>query len=157
VHIILLPQNLSIRICDLKSPGLLLLLWRYSPKWTLAASLICLHPFRFRAAILQFLHPSFLTSSLTPSSHLNLGRPHLLCLPGLPSRTFLGGSLSSIRATCPAHLSLVDFTIPIRDESPYKSYNSLLNCLRRSHKWDLGFCVGSSFQITPAAALPSSL
>jgi hypothetical protein len=72
-------------------------------------------------------HPPIPTSSSTPSSHLNLGRPHLLCPPGLPSRTFLGGSLSSIRATCPAHLSLADFTIPITDESPYKSYNSLLN------------------------------
>jgi hypothetical protein len=49
--------NILIEFGILRKILLLLLLWRYSPKWTLAASLIRLHPSRFRAAILQFLHP----------------------------------------------------------------------------------------------------
>ena len=81
--------------------------WRYSPGWASASFKNFLHPFRFRAATVQFLHPSFATSSFTPSSHRNLGLPLGRFLPGSLRRTLLAKSSSSWRMTCPAHLSLL--------------------------------------------------
>ena len=61
-------------------PLSLSLQWLYSPGWASASFKSFLHPSRFRATILQFLHPSLATSSSTPSSQRSLGLP-LGCFP----------------------------------------------------------------------------
>ena len=81
--------------------------WRYSPGWASASFKSFLHPFRFRAATVQFLRPSFATSSFTPSSQRNLGLPVARFPPDSLRRTLLAKPSSSWRMTCPAHLSLL--------------------------------------------------
>ena len=81
----------------------------YSPMWALASSRKCRQrPLSWTSAR-QFLQPSFLASSSTPSIHLEFGLPHPRWPPQFVYNIFLGNSLSSIRTTCSAHLSLLDF------------------------------------------------
>jgi len=68
-----------------------------------------LHPSRFRATTVQFLHPSFAASSFTPSFQRNLGLPLVRFPPGSMRRTLPDKSLSSWRMTCPAHLNLLRY------------------------------------------------
>jgi len=57
----------------------------------------------------QFLQPIFLASSSTPSIHLDFGRTRPRWPPGFV-HIFFGKSLSSMRTTCPVHLTLLNFT-----------------------------------------------
>ena len=54
-------------------------------------------------------HPTYLRSILILSSHLHLVLPSVLFHSGFPTKTLYTPLLSTIRATCPAHLILHDF------------------------------------------------
>jgi hypothetical protein len=82
------------------------------------------------AAARQFLQPSFLASSSTPSTHLDFGRPRPRWPPGSVHNISSGNSLSSIRTTWPSHLSLLDFIMLTISGLLQSSSSSLLYLLR---------------------------
>jgi len=109
---IVLAQNMDgwravVRECDNEISLSLSLQRHYSPGWSSTSFKSFLHPSRFRATTVQFLHPSLAASSFTPSSQRSLGLPLGRCPPGSLRRTLLDKSSSSWRMTCPAHLSLL--------------------------------------------------
>ena len=69
-------------------------------------------------------HPTSWRSILTLSIHLHLGLPSGFVPSGFLTKTLYTPLSSPIRATCPAHLILLDFiTCTILDEE-YKSFRS---------------------------------
>ena len=76
----------------------------YSPGWASFSFTSFLHPSRFRATTVQFLHLSFAASSFTPSSQRNLGLPLRRFPPGSLRRTLLDKSSSTWRydMSCPS-------------------------------------------------------
>jgi len=98
----------------------------YSPGWALVPSSQCRQQPLSRTADSQFLQPSFLASSSTPTFLLDFGRPCPHWPPGFVHNIFLGNLFSSIHTTWPAHLSLLDFITLTIFHSLSSSSSSLL-------------------------------
>ena len=77
------------------------------------------------ASPIQSIYPHYTSwkSILILSTHLSLGLPSGLLPSGFPNKTLYSPLSSPIRATCPAHLILLDF---ITHTKQYKSFSSSL-------------------------------
>jgi hypothetical protein len=76
--------------------------------------------------ILSPLHPVLTTPSHFLKIHLCLGLPNGLVPSGFPTNTLCTPLPSPIRATCPAHLILLDFTTRTILSKVYRSLSSSL-------------------------------
>ena len=79
-----------------------------------------------------YLHPTSWRSIPTLSTHLRLGLTSGLFPSVFPTKTLYTPLSSTIRATCPAHLILLDFINRTIFGEQYKSFNSSLCILLNS-------------------------
>jgi len=86
------------------------------------------HPSLSWASPIQSIypHPTSWRSVLILSTHLRLGLPSGLFPPGFPTKTLYTTLSSPIRATCPAHLVLLDFITRTILGEEYRSFSSSL-------------------------------
>ena len=83
-----------------------LLIRRYNRFAVLACLRSVRNRSRSRAFVYQSVIPALKADASTPSCHLNLGLPRLLCPCGRPKKILRAGSSVSMRITWPAHRSL---------------------------------------------------
>jgi len=88
-------------------------------------------------------HPISWRSILILSSNLRLGLPNGLFPSGFPTKTLYTSFLSTIRATCPAHLILLDFITQTILGEEYRSLSSSL-CSFLHSPVTLSFCEDTS-------------
>jgi len=99
-------------------------------------------------------HPNSWRSILILSTQLRLGLPSGLFPSGFPTKTLCTPLSSPIRATCPAHLILLDFITRTILGEQYKSFSSSLCILL--HSPVTSSLLVQIFSSTPCSQTPSA-